>query len=260
MKIDERLTAIITGGASGLGFAAAKALRGQGTKVTIFDFNPEAGEKAADEIGALFCEVDVTSDASLDAGFAKSRAAYGQERALIACAGGGLPFPTIAQDADGQYQAGSSAAFAKVLQLNVVGSFATAARFAAGLAACDPIDGERGVALFTSSVAADDGQEHQAAYAAAKAAIKGMTLSIARDLGRHAIRVNSIQPGPYATPALSLAPPEMIDDLVDQLIFPKRLGNPQEFASAAMEMIRNPFFNATSVRVDGGIRLPNWIG
>lgn len=257
MHIHSDISAIVTGGASGLGLASVRALRMAGAKVAIFDFNPETGARVAAETGAVFCHVDVTSDASLDAGFAQARAAHGQERILIACAGGGAPFPTIASDGAGGFLPGSSADFAKILQLNVVGSFAATARFAAGVATLEPVGGERGVAILTASVAADDGQESQTAYAAAKAAIKGLTLPLARDLGRHAIRINCIQPGPYATPALEQAPPEMIDGLVDQLIFPKRLGEPAEFASAALELIRNPFFNATSIRVDGGIRLPN---
>lgn len=257
MQIHSGISAIVTGGASGLGLASVRALRAAGASVAIFDFNSENGARAAAETGATFCQVDVTDDASLDAGFTKARAANGQERILVACAGGGAPFPTIAQDEADHFMPGSSTAFSKILALNVVGTFATVARFAAGLAAAEPIDGERGVAILTASVAADDGQEAQSAYAAGKAAIKGMTLPIARDLGRYGIRVNCIQPGPYATPALDKAPQEMIGGLVDQLIFPKRLGDPAEYASAALELIRNPFFNATSIRVDGGIRLPN---
>lgn len=257
MQLHSGISAIVTGGASGLGLASVKALRATGAKVAIFDFNAETGEKAAAETGAVFCRVDVTDEASLDAGFAQARAINGQERVLIACAGGGAPFPTIAEDGSGGFVAGPSAAFLKVLNLNVVGTFASVARFAAGAATLPSIDGERGVAIFTASVAADDGQQSQSAYAASKAAIKGLTLPVARDLGPFGIRVNCIQPGPFQTPALDQAPQSMIADLVDNLILPKRLGDPAEYASAALEMIRNPFFSATSIRIDGGIRLPN---
>lgn len=260
MRIRGDISAVVTGGASGLGLASVKALRAAGAKVAIFDPDRVMGRAAALETGALYCHVDVTDDASLDAGFVHSRNAIGQERILIACAGGGGQAPTIVSDGAGGFLPAQSEAFMRVVALNVGGTFATIAWFAAGAAALDPIDDERGVAVLTSSIAAEDGQESQAAYAAAKAGIKGMTLALARDLGRHAIRVNCIQPGPYATPALDRAPLRMIDDLVDQLIFPRRLGDPSEFASAALEMVRNPFFNATSIRVDGGIRLPNWIG
>lgn len=261
MQIHSGISAVVTGGASGLGLASVRALRATGAGVSIFDFDAENGRRVATETGAVFCQVDVTSDISLDAGFAQARAANGQERILIACAGGGGgPTPTLTGDAASGFTPARSELFQQILALNIGGTFAAASRFAAGAASLEPIDGERGVAIFTASVAADDGQESQAAYAAAKAGIKGMTLSIARDLGRHAIRVNCIQPGPFATPAVAKAPTKMIEDLVEQLIFPERLGDPAEYASAALEMIRNPFFNATSIRIDGGIRLPNWIG
>jgi NAD(P)-dependent dehydrogenase (short-subunit alcohol dehydrogenase family) len=210
MKIDSTVAAVVTGGASGLGLASVKALRAAGAKVAIFDMNPEAGEQAAADTGALFCEANVLSDESLDAAFAKARAVNGQERILISCAGGGNAKATIRKDREsGEICIFPTAEFAQVLTLNAVGTFATITRFAAGAATLEPVDGERGAIVCTGSVAAQDGQMGQAAYAAGKAAIVGMTLPIARDLGRFGIRVNTILPGIFGTPMMNRAPQEM---------------------------------------------------
>ena len=255
MKIDASVSAIVTGGASGLGLASARALRATGAKVAIFDLNPEAGELAAAELGAVFCQADVTSEESLDAAFQKARAAHGQERLLIACAGGGNAKLTLGKDrATGELVQFPLADFARVVTLNAMGTFATMTRFAAGAALLEPIDGERGAAVFTASVAAQDGQLGQAAYAAGKSAIIGMTFPIARDLGRYGIRVNTILPGTFDTPAMRRAPQEAIDRLCGMVAFPPRLGDAAEFASLALEMCRNGYLNGQAVRLDAGTR------
>lgn len=255
MIIDSSVAAVVTGGASGLGLASVKALRAVGAKVAIFDMNPEAGEMAARDTGSLYCEANVLSDESLDAAFAKARAAHGQERILISCAGGGNAKATIRKDREtGAISVFPTAEFAHYLTLNAVGTFATITRFAAGAATLDPIDGERGAVVCTGSVAAQDGQMGQAAYAAGKAAIVGMTLPIARDLGRFGIRVNTILPGIFSTPMMNRAPQEMKDRLSAMTAFPNRFGNPEEYAAMALELCRNTYVNAQAIRVDGGIR------
>ena len=256
MKLDENISAVVTGGASGLGLATVKALRAAGAKVAIFDLNPEAGEQAAADTGAIFCQCDVLSDDSVDAAFAKARAANGQERVLVSCAGGGNAIPTARRDkTTGEIRIFPTDQFEWVLKLNTVGTFRCITRAAAGMMTLDPVDGERGVLINTASAAATEGQMGQAAYSAAKAAIVGMTLTIARDLAREGIRVNTIQPGIFATPAMSRATPQMLEALGSMVPFPPRLGNSDEFASMALELIRNGYVNGETVRLDGAIRM-----
>uniref|UniRef100_UPI0035CA5436 SDR family NAD(P)-dependent oxidoreductase n=1 Tax=uncultured Sphingomonas sp. TaxID=158754 RepID=UPI0035CA5436 len=255
MKLDPTVSAIVTGGASGLGLASVVALRAAGVKVAIFDLNPEAGQKAAAETESLFCQVDVLSEESLDAAFDKARAGNGAARILVACAGGGNAYTTIRKDKEtGGFARFPTQEFAKVVALNAVGTFATITRFAAEAAALDPIDDERGAIVCTASVAAEDGQQGQAAYTAGKAAIAGMTLPIARDLSRYGIRINTILPGVFNTPAMAPAPQAVKDALCATVAFPKRLGEPAEFAGLALELLRNGYFNAETIRLDGGLR------
>lgn len=256
MKIDSSIAAVVTGGASGLGLATVKALRAAGAKVAIFDLNEETGAAAAAETGAVFCQVDVLSDASVDAAFAKAREANGQERVLVCCAGGGNAIPTARRDKKtGEINIFPTDKFEWVLQLNTVGTFRCITRAAAGMMTLDPIDGERGVMVNTASAAATEGQMGQAAYSAAKAAIVGMTLTIARDLSREGIRVNTIQPGIFNTPAMARATPEMLEALGGMVPFPKRLGAPDEYASMALEIVRNGYINGETIRLDGAIRM-----
>lgn len=256
MKIDASLAAIVTGGASGLGLATVKALRAGGAKVAIFDMNGDAGEAAASETGATFCKCDVLSDESVDAAFAKARAANGQERALICCAGGGNAIPTARRDKQtGEIKIFPSDQFEWVLKLNTVGTFRCITRAAAGMMTIEPIDGERGVMINTASAAATEGQMGQAAYSAAKAAIVGMTLTIARDLAREGIRVNTIQPGIFNTPAMAKAPQQMLDALGAMVPFPQRLGRADEYGALAVEIIRNGYLNGETIRLDGAIRM-----
>jgi NAD(P)-dependent dehydrogenase (short-subunit alcohol dehydrogenase family) len=255
VRIDSTISAVVTGGASGLGLGTVKALRAVGAKVAIFDLNPETGEKAAAETGALFCQADVLSDESLDVAFAKARAVNGQERILISCAGGGNAMTTIRKDREtGAITLFPTAEFARVVSLNAVGTFATITRFAAGCATLEPVDGERGAIVCTASVAAQDGQIGQAAYSAGKAAISGMTLPIARDLSRFGIRINTILPGIFATPLMNQANQDMKDSLNAMTAFPNRFGEPAEYASLALELCRNGYMNAQSIRLDAGVR------
>ena len=256
MKIDSSLAAVVTGGASGLGLATVKALRAAGAKVAIFDLNEDIGEKMAAETGSIFCQCDVLSDESVDAAFAKAREANGQERVLVCCAGGGNAIPTARRDKNtGEINIFPSDKFEWVLKLNTVGTFRCITRAAAGMMELDPIDGERGVLVNTASAAATEGQMGQAAYSAAKAAIVGMTLTIARDMSREGIRCNTIQPGIFDTPAMARATPEMKEALGKMVPFPPRLGDAAEYASMALEIVRNGYINGTTVRLDGAIRM-----
>jgi NAD(P)-dependent dehydrogenase (short-subunit alcohol dehydrogenase family) len=256
MKLSSSVSAVVTGGASGLGEATARALAAHGVKVAIFDMNEEKGEVVAKEIGGVFCKVNVTSDADVDAGFEKARAANGQERILINCAGTGNAAKTAGRDkATGETKHFPLDAFNMIIQINLVGTFRCIAKSAKGMLDLEPIDGERGAIVNTASVAAEDGQMGQAAYSASKGGIVGMTLPIARDLSSEGIRVNTILPGIFNTPLMNGAPPQVKEALAASVPFPKRLGNAEEYASLALEMVRNGYFNGEDVRLDGSIRM-----
>ncbi len=249
--------AVVTGGASGLGEATARALAAEGVKVAIFDMNADKGEAVAADIGGVFCHVNVTSDESVDAGFAKARAAHGQERILINCAGTGNAAKTAGRSREtGEIKHFPLDAFNMIIQINLVGTFRCIAKSAAGMLTLEPMDdGERGAIVNTASVAAEDGQMGQAAYSASKGGVVGMTLPIARDLMSEGIRVNTILPGIFNTPLMNGAPQNVKDALAASVPFPKRLGHPAEYASLAVEMCRNSYFNGEDVRIDGGIRM-----
>jgi NAD(P)-dependent dehydrogenase (short-subunit alcohol dehydrogenase family) len=249
--------AVVTGGASGLGEATARALAAEGVKVAIFDRDESKGPAVAESIGGVFCKVDVTSDESVDAGFAKARAAHGQERILINCAGTGNAAKTASRSREtGEIKHFPLDAFNMIIQINLVGTFRCVAKSAAGMLTLDPMeDGERGAIVNTASVAAEDGQMGQAAYSASKGGVVGMTLPIARDLMSEGIRINTILPGIFNTPLMNNAPQNVKDALAASVPFPKRLGNPTEYASLAVEMCRNSYFNGEDVRIDGAIRM-----
>jgi NAD(P)-dependent dehydrogenase (short-subunit alcohol dehydrogenase family) len=257
MKLDSTVSAVVTGGASGLGAATARALAGKGVRVAIFDLQEEKGLAIAAEIGGIFCEVNVTDDASVDAGFAKARAAHGQERILVNCAGTGNAIKTASRSkTDGSIKHFPLDAFNWIIQINLVGTFRCVAKSAAGMLTLDPLeDGDRGAIVNTASVAGEDGQIGQAAYAASKAGVIGMTLPIARDLSSEGIRINTILPGIFDTPLLAGAPQNVRDALGASVPYPKRLGNPAEYAHLALTMIENGYFNGEDVRLDGAIRM-----
>ena len=257
MIIDTRTTAVVTGGASGLGRATANALAAAGAKVAIFDVNETLGEQVAQAIGGLFCKVDITSEDSALAGFAKARAALGQERVLVHCAMTSRRGKTLAfQKEAGKLKRLSTADFEYGVQGILVASYRLASLAAEGMATLDPLDdGERGAIILTASVAAQDGQIGQVIYASSKAGVNGLVLPMARDLSDLGIRVNSIMPGIFATPLMMGAKQNVLDSLSASVPFPKRLGKPEEFASLAMEMARNSYFNGQCVRLDGAIRM-----
>ena len=257
MKLDSSVAAVVTGGASGLGEATVRALAAQGVKVAIFDMNEQKGEAVANDVGGVFCKVNVTSEEDVDAGFAKARAAHGQERILVNCAGTGNAMKTASRDKQtGETKHFPLDAFNWIIQINLVGTFRCIAKSAAGMLTLEPMeDGERGAIVNTASVAAEDGQMGQAAYSASKGGVVGMTLPIARDLAGEGIRVNTILPGIFSTPLMNGAPPQVKDALAASVPFPKRLGNAEEYASLALEMVRNSYFNGEDVRLDGAIRM-----
>ena len=257
MRLSDKISAVVTGGASGLGAATAQALRAQGVKVAIFDRDEAKGRATADELGAIFCKCDVTSDESVDAAFAAARKAQGQERILVNCAGVGSAIKTASRAKEtGEIRHFPLDVFNMTIQINLVGTFRCVAKSAAGMMTLDMEEGDgRGVIVMTASVAAEDGQVGQAAYSASKGGVVGMTLPIARDLSAEGIRVNTILPGTFETPLMLAASEKVREGLAASVPFPKRLGDPNEYASLALEMIRNPYFNGEDVRLDGGIRM-----
>lgn len=257
MKLDAQMAAIVTGGASGLGAATARALAERGVKVAIFDLDGERGRATADEIGGIFCEVNVTIDESVAAGFAAARAAHGQERVLVNCAGVGYAVKTIARaKTDATIKPHPIDVFERTISVNLIGTFRCVTVSAQGMVELDPLDdGERGAIITTASVAAEDGQIGQAAYSASKGGVVSMTLPIARDLMSEGIRVNTILPGTFGTPMLLSMGQHVVDALSATVPFPKRLGHPEEYAQMVLALIENVYVNAAQVRLDGGIRM-----
>jgi len=257
MKLDSSISAVITGGASGLGAATARRLASHGVRVALFDLNEELGEALAKDLGGVFCKVNVTSSEEVDAAFAKSRAAIGQERILMNCAGVGGSVKTVSRDRQtGEIKEYPLDNFERVIQVNLIGTFRCITKSAAGMLTLPVLeDGDRGAIVNTASVAAEDGQIGQAAYTASKAGIVGLTLTVARDLSGEAIRVNTILPGLFDTPLLARASEAVKAALSAQVPFPKRLGLPEEYAQLAETMITNSYFNGEDVRLDGAIRM-----
>src|SRR6476659_4875353 len=251
------VAAVVTGAASGLGEATARELAQRGAKVAILDRDQDRGEKVASEIGGIFCEVDVTSDEKVAAGFARARTAHGQERILVNCAGVANAAKTVSRDKE------TKAArfypiqqFELAIQINLIGTFRCIANAAFGMVDLEPLaDGEKGVIINTASVAAEDGQIGQAAYSASKGGVLAMALPIARDLMNEGVRVNTILPGVFKTPMVAMMPENVQDALGAQVPFPKRLGQAEEYARLALFLIENVYMNAASVRLDGGIRM-----
>ena len=257
MKLDSTISAVITGGASGLGAATARRLASHGVRVAIFDLNEELGEAFAKEIGGVFCKANVTSSEEIDAAFAKARAAHGQERILVNCAGVGGSVKTVSRDKQtGEVKEYPLENFERIVQINLIGTFRCITKSAAGMLSLDVLpDGDRGAIVNTASVAAEDGQIGQAAYTASKAGIVGMTLTVARDLSSEGIRVNTILPGIFDTPLLARAPEHVKAALGASVPFPKRLGQAEEYAQLAETMVVNGYFNGEDVRLDGAIRM-----
>lgn len=258
MKLDSRLAAIVTGGASGLGEASARALAAHGVRVAILDIQEERGRAVAADIGGVYCKVDVTDEASVDAALAAARQAHGQEHILVNCAGIAIGMKTAGRKRDtGEILPHRIADFVKVVTINLIGTFTLCAKSAAGMMTHEPIteDGARGVIINTSSVAAEDGQIGQVAYAASKGGVRSLALPMARDLSRDGIRVNTILPGLFHTPMFDGLPEEVRESLGRSVPFPNRLGRPEEYAALVIHICENDMLNGESIRLDGAVRL-----
>jgi NAD(P)-dependent dehydrogenase (short-subunit alcohol dehydrogenase family) len=262
MDFAQSHAAVVTGGASGLGQASARALAGAGFKVAIFDINDEGGEATAQEIGGTFHHVDIMSEQSVEDGFAAARAAHGQERLTLHCAMASKRGKTLGWDKEaGGYRRLSTEDYAFGAEGILVASYRVASISALGMANSEPVteDGERGAIILTASVAAQDGQIGQVIYGSCKAGVNGLVLPMARDLMDLGIRINSIMPGIFATPlmlGMKDRNPPMWAQLNASVPFPKRLGHPEEFASLVLEIARNGYINGHQFRLDGGIRMP----
>ena len=258
MKLDSTLAAIVTGGASGLGEATARMLAGNGVRVAIFDMNRDKGEAIANELGGIFAAVDVTDEQSVEAGLAAAREAHGVERILVNCAGIVHGRRTVTRDRDtGALRAHDIASFRKVVEVNLIGTYTMIAKCAVAMAGEPPLteEGERGVIVSTSSVAATDGQIGQAAYAASKGGVLALTLPVARDLMGYGIRVLSIQPGIFWTPMFDQIAPDYRAAIAESIPFPRRPGQPPEYADLVRFLCENTYINGESIRLDGAVRL-----
>lgn len=244
-------SAIVTGGASGLGFATARRLASAGARVTLIDREASDGPRRADEIGGSFIAADVTSEDEVRIAVDRV-AAEGILRCVVNCAGIAPPAKVV----DRSGRAGDLASFTTLIQVNLIGTYNVTAQAAAAMSRTDPTDhGHRGVIINTSSVAAFEGQVGQAAYAASKGGVHAMTLPIARELARHGIRVCAIAPGIMDTPMLQGLPSSARDSLGTQVPFPARLGSPDEFAALALSIIENDYLNGETIRLDGALRM-----
>ncbi len=252
MHITAETVAIVTGGASGLGAATARALATEGAQVTIFDMNVPEGMALAEDIGGAFQAVDVADAESVATGMAAVKNRHGCCHILVNCAGIGPAAKTVSKGA-----AHDPDLFAKAIGVNLVGSFNCASQAARMMVENTPDAGtdERGVIVNTASVAAYEGQVGQVAYAASKGGIVAMTLPMARDLAQSGVRVVTVAPGLFLTPLLEGLPQEVQDSLGAQVPFPSRLGRPPEFAALVRHIIENPMLNGEVIRLDGAIRM-----
>jgi NAD(P)-dependent dehydrogenase (short-subunit alcohol dehydrogenase family) len=243
--------AIVTGGASGLGEGAARALAAAGCKVAILDLNKERGEQVAAELGGIFIECNVASEESAEAALKAAREAHGPCGIAVNCAGIAPASKILGRE--GVMPLDN---FSKVIQVNLIGTFNILRLAAADMAQREPnADGERGVIISTASVAAYEGQIGQAAYSASKGGVVSLTLQAARELAREGIRVNTIAPGLFMTPMMAGMPQEVQDSLAATLPFPKRLGKPEEFGMIVDQMVRNPVLNGEVIRLDSALRM-----
>jgi NAD(P)-dependent dehydrogenase (short-subunit alcohol dehydrogenase family) len=245
------IATIVTGGASGLGAAAAERLSRLGAKVTIFDQNATLGVSKANEIGAHFLPVDVTDDAGVEGAIVEAEGLNGTARILINCAGIGPPARIVGRNGNAM----PLAEFSRVVAINLIGTFNVLAKFSAHLHSLAVHGEERGVIINTASIAAFDGQIGQAAYSASKGGLVGITLPAARELARYAIRVMTIAPGIFWTPQLATLSQDTLQSLGQQVPFPQRLGRPDEYAQLVESIILNPMLNGETIRLDGAIRM-----
>ena len=249
MKLDGA-SALVTGGASGLGAATARRLAAAGAHVVVVDLNADLGKAFADDIGGTFALADVTDPTAVHAALDAAEQ-HGPLRALVHCAGKGGTVRLVNRDGT----PGDLDLYRQLVEINLVGTFNVLRLAAARMAANEPVDGERGVCVLTASVAAWEGQVGQIPYASAKAGVVGMTLVAARDLATKNIRVNTIAPGVFDTPILARFSQEIRDGLGAQVPNPARLGQPDEFAMMAQQIVENPYLNGETIRLDGAIRM-----
>ncbi|HEX9713458.1 MAG TPA: 3-hydroxyacyl-CoA dehydrogenase [Actinomycetota bacterium] len=252
MKLENKV-ALVTGGASGLGRAAAEALIAGGARAVLVDLNAEVGEAAAKEIGdaARFVVADVTDEAQVQAAIDSAVGAFGGLHIAVSCAGIGWAQRILNRSGPHGLDI-----FTKVVTVNLIGTFNVARLAALRLVGNEPEDGERGVIINTASIAAFEGQIGQVAYSASKGGVVGMTLPIARDLASMQVRCVTIAPGQMNTPMLALLPDDVKQGLVSQIPHPRRLGEPSEFGALVRHIAENAFLNGEVIRLDGGIRMP----
>jgi NAD(P)-dependent dehydrogenase (short-subunit alcohol dehydrogenase family) len=251
MRLDGQ-AAIVTGGASGLGAATARRLASGGCRVALLDINQAAAEAQARQIGGIGIACDVADAPSAEAAVAKARDAHGPARLLVNCAGVGTAGRIVGRDGPIDL-----AAFERVIRINLIGSFNLLRLAAADMTPLAPLEeGERGVIVNTASIAAYEGQVGQAAYAASKAGIIGMTLPAAREFARFGVRVMTIAPGLFHTPMVEALPPDVQRSLGEGIPFPQRLGTPDEYAALVEHIVANRFLNGETIRLDGALRMP----
>jgi NAD(P)-dependent dehydrogenase (short-subunit alcohol dehydrogenase family) len=248
----EGQAALVTGGGSGLGEATARELARLGAKVAVLDVNAEAAQKVAGEIGGIGIACDITNAESVTAALAQAAEKHGPARICMNIAGIGTAKRVVGKDGN----AAPLEDFARVINVNLIGTYNVSRLFAAQCAKLAPLeDNERGVMLFTASVAAFDGQVGQQAYSASKGGLVGMTLPMARDLAQHGIRVCTIAPGLFSTPLMKQLPEPVQQSLAASIPFPSRLGKPEEFAQLACHIVSNTHLNGEVIRLDGALRM-----
>ena len=243
--------AFVTGGASGLGAAAARLLAAKGAKITIADLNEDLGKQVAEELGGVFAPCDVTDESAVQAALDAGKDAHGPARILVNCAGIGGAARVVGRN--GPHDLGL---FSRIVTINLIGTFNATRLFAVDATQAGELeDGERGVVIMTASVAAYDGQIGQAAYSASKGGVVSMTLPIARDLAQRGVRVCTIAPGVLLTPLMDILPPEAQESLGASVPFPARLGKPEEYAELALHICENRYLNGETIRLDGSLRM-----
>jgi NAD(P)-dependent dehydrogenase (short-subunit alcohol dehydrogenase family) len=243
--------AIVTGGASGLGAATARALAARGARVAVLDRNAAGAQGVAEEIGGIAAACDVTDEAAVLAALAQSRAAHGPLRIVVHCAGIGTAGRIVGREGPMPQEA-----FERTVRVNLFGTFNVLRLTAHEMSQNELVGEERGVFVATASIAAYEGQLGQAAYAAAKGGIVALVLPAAREFARFGIRVMAIAPGFFEKPLMNELPPEAVQKLVSEIPFPARFGKPEEFAHLALAIVENPSLNGETIRLDGALRLP----
>jgi NAD(P)-dependent dehydrogenase (short-subunit alcohol dehydrogenase family) len=259
MRLDSTVSAVVTGGASGLGEASVRRLAAAGVRVAVLDLDAARGEAVAAAAGGRFIRCDVADTDSVAGALAEAEAAHGPARVAVACAGIAPAQRLVRRDrATGAPKPHDLALFERAIAVNLLGAVRLATYAAAAMAALDPLgeDQERGVIVLAGSIAAEDGQIGQAAYAASKGGVLGFTLPAARDLAEWGVRVVSIMPGVFRTPMVAGLPEEVQAALGAQVPFPRRLGRPEEFARLVAEIVENPMLNGAALRLDGALRMP----